>query len=171
MKKYENYVSRLRVLERAGQERLDNARTVAHADQIINFEKEDIKEALQGRLFDVAIDAVGLSDVLIQASSFLKPGGTAGSMGVLKKDDLQMNLGRLKNNTRLHMLNFPFGEYDVMEENIRLIREKKIRPEDFYSHIVPMEEIGRAMELVKTKQALKVILNISPEEAGREGAE
>lgn len=67
------------------QERLDNARTVAHADQIINFEKEDTKEALQGRLFDVAIDAVGLSDVLIQASSFLKPGGTAGSMGVLKK--------------------------------------------------------------------------------------
>ncbi len=153
------------------QERLDNAKTVAHADQIINFEKEDIKEALQGRLFDVAIDAVGLSDVLIQASSFLKPGGTAGSMGVLKKDDLRMNLGRLKNNTRLHMLNFPFGEYDVMDENIRLIREKKIRPEDFYSHIVPMEEIGRAMELVKTKQALKVILNISPEEAGREGAE
>lgn len=69
------------------------------------------------------------------------------------------------------MLNFPFGEYDVMEENIRLIREKKIYPEDFYSHIVPMEEIGRAMELVRTKQALKVILNISPEETGREGAE
>lgn len=145
-------------------ERLKNAGAVAHADQAINFEKEDVETALQGRLFDVAIDAVGLSGVLIQASSFLKPGGTAGSMGVLKKDDLLINVSRLKNNTRLHMLNFPFGEYDVMDENIRLIQEKKICPKDFYSHILPMEEIHTAMELIRTKRALKVILKIGSEE-------
>lgn len=148
-------------------ERLKNAKAVAHADQTINFEKEDVKEALQGRLFDIAIDAVGLSGVLIQASSFLKPGGTAGSMGVLKKDDLMMNLSRLKNNTRLHMLNFPYGEYDAMDENIRMIQEKKILPEDFYSHILPMDEIHKAMDLIRTKQALKVILKIGSEGRGQ----
>lgn len=147
------------------QERLENAKEVSGADQIINFEKEDINAALQGRLFDVAIDAVGLSGVLIQASSFLKPGGTAGSMGVLKKDDLMMNLSRLKNNTRLHMLNFPFGEYDAMDENIRLIQEKKIVPENFYSHILPVDDIHGAMELIRTKQALKVLLKISADES------
>lgn len=146
------------------QDRLENAKKVANADQVINFEKERLEDALQGKLFDVAIDAVGLTSVIVQASALLKPGGRVGSMGVLKKDDLQLNLSMLKNNTSVHMLNFPYGEYDVMEENIQLIQENRIHPEDFYSHVLPMEEIETAMELIRTKKALKVILKIGEDE-------
>lgn len=139
--------------------RLENAIHVAGVDNAINFDKDNVEQAAD-RKYDVAIDAVGLTNVIYQASSLLKPYGVVGSMGVLKKNDLNLDLSKIKNNTGVHMLNFPYGEYDVMEENIQMIQEKKINPKDFYSHVVPMNDIHKAMELVKTKQALKVILQI-----------
>ena len=114
------------------------------------------------RRFDVAIDAVGATAVIYQASALLKPYGVVGSMGVLKKNDLLINASRLKNNTSVHMLNFPFDEYGAaMDQNIDYIVSGKIDPADFYSHIVPIDEIHEAMELVRTKKALKVILKIA----------
>lgn len=142
------------------QDRLENAVRVAGVDRAINFAKEDVTEALGGKLFDIGIDAVGKSSVLLQISGMLKPLGVAGSMGVLKKDDLLLDLSKLKNSTKLQMLNFPLGEYDVMEENIRFIQQGAINPKDFYSHIEPMDEIEKIMELVSSKKALKVIIKI-----------
>lgn len=145
-----------------GQEnRLENAVRVAKVCGTVNFLKQDVSRALAGKLFDVAIDAVGLSSVVIQASQYLKPYGVVGSMGVLKNNDLLVDVSRLKNNTRLHMLNFPYGEYDVMDENIRYIQEGKVRPEDYYSHILPLEEIEKAMDMVIRREALKVLLKIA----------
>ncbi|MDO4269457.1 MAG: zinc-binding dehydrogenase [Eubacteriales bacterium] len=141
-------------------ERLEGAKRVAKVDETVNFAERDVFTALAGQTFDIAIDAVGMTSVILQATKLLKPGGVVGSMGVLKADDLTLRLSDLQNNTSVHMLNFPYGEYDVMEENIRLIQQKKINPEDFYSHVVDMEDIHTAMELVRSKQALKVILKI-----------
>ena len=45
-----------------------------------------------------------------------------------------------------------------MDETIALIEAGKVNPKDFYSHVVPFENIGEAVELTLTKQALKVIL-------------
>lgn len=142
-------------------DRLQNAQRVAKVHRTIDFLQQDVASALGSELFDIGIDAVGLSDVVIQASQYLKPGGVVGSMGVLKNNDLRIDVSRLKNNTRLHMLNFPYGEYDVMEENIRLIMDKKIRPEDYYSHIMPVEEIHTAIDMIANKEALKIILKIA----------
>ncbi len=139
-------------------ERLEKAKRIAKVDRTVNFAEQNLDQALGGELFDMVIDAVGLSTILIEGSQHLKPGGKTCSLGVLKHKDRMVDASLLKNHTTLHMLNFPYGEYDIMPETAQLIVDGKINPKDFYSHVLPFTEIEQAMELVRTKQALKVIL-------------
>lgn len=139
-------------------ERLAQAVKVAHVDQTVNFAEESVDKALTGRKFDLVIDAVGFTSILYEGSSRLKPGGRVCSLGVLKKDDRTIDTSRLQCNTSLHMLNFPYGEYEIMDETISLIESGKVDPKNFYSHVLPYQQIEEAFRLVREKAALKVIL-------------
>ena len=81
-------------------------------------------------------------------------------MGVLRNTDAMVDVTKLKNNTRLQMLNFPYGQYDITAENIRLIEKGVIHPKDFYSHVMNVEDIQEAVRLVAEKEAVKVILDL-----------
>ncbi|MDO4491040.1 MAG: zinc-binding dehydrogenase [Lachnospiraceae bacterium] len=140
-------------------DRLERAVRIAKVGTVINRRKENVDERLKGREFDVVVDCVGQSGILYEGSQRLKNNGTVVSVGVLKKDDLQIDSSRLKANTSLKMLNFPVGEYAIMDETIELIRTGVVNPKDFYSHVLPYEEINRAADLVRTRAALKVILS------------
>ena len=142
-------------------ERLEMAKRIAKVDRIINFAEEDVDAALGGMLFDRAVDAVGLSSVIAGASLNLKPFGTVCALGVLRKDDNTVNLSALKNNTRVHMLNFPYNEYGVLDENVDYIQRGLINPKDYYSHVMRMENVEDALNLVKEKKTVKVILRFN----------
>lgn len=139
-------------------DRLAHAAAVAKVDRTIDFTKEKTAEVLEGRRFDVVLDCVGLTSIILEATKFLKPGGKVGVMGVLKSDDFVLDLSRLQNNTSLQMLNFPYRRFDSLGAVLELIRQGKINPKDYYSHVMPVEEIHKAIELVHSKQAFKVIL-------------
>ena len=141
-------------------ERLDKARTIAKVDRTINFTKENVDEVLAGQLFDIVVDAVGSTKVIMEGSHRLKQYGRVGSLGVLKDTDCTINASMLKNNTLLHMLNFPYADYAATKENVTYIRKGLINPKDYYSHVLPMDRIGDVLELVRSKQSLKVILTI-----------
>ncbi len=141
-------------------ERLEKALTVAGVDEVINFQTQDVKKVLEGRLFDRVVDAVGASSVILEGSSYCKPYGMVCALGVLRKGDSTVDLSLLKNNSRLHMLNFPYEEYAVLDENISYIRRGLIDLKNYYSHVLPMEQVHKAMELVANKQAVKVILTV-----------
>ena len=145
-------------------ERLANAQRVANVDRIINFAEISVKEAVGDELFDLAVDAVGRSSILVEGSQYLKPFGKVCSLGVLRNDDMMINVGQLKWNTSLHMLNWPYGEYDIMPQTIQFILEGKINPKDFYSHVMPYTKVNEAVELVRSRKALKVILDFDTEE-------
>ena len=140
-------------------ERLERAVCVAGVGKTINFAVQNIDEELQNKKFDLVIDAVGTTSIIYEGSNRLKPGGKIGSLGVLKKGDLLVDVSRLQGNTALHMLNFPYGEYTIMDETIALIEAGKVHPKDFYSHVLPYHDIGVAMELVRSREALKVVLS------------
>ena len=142
-------------------ERLEMAKTIGHADDIINFKKQNVDEILNGKLFDFAIDIVGASSILTEASFHCKKNGTVGSMGVLKVNDSVLNVAHLKNTVSLHMLNFPYRQYQVQDDLQKFIIDGAINPKDYYSHVLPWEDIETALELVRTKKALKVILTIA----------
>lgn len=141
-------------------ERLESAKRIAKVYRTINFEKQDVDKELNGQKFDLVMDAVGSTGILYEGSSRLKNGGSVCSMGVLKNNDLMVDTSKLQCNTSLHMLNFPIGEYKIMDETIALIESGKINPKDFYSHVLPFEKIDEVIELVKSKKALKVIMTI-----------
>ena len=142
------------------QERLLQAKTIGKAAQIINFAQQNVDAVLNGKKFDIVIDAVGSTKILYEGSSRLKSGGRLCSLGVLKQNDLVIDSSRLQVNTSLHMLNFPVGEYAIMDETIRMIEDGRVNPKDFYSHVLPFEKIHDCMDLIKDKKALKVILTI-----------
>lgn len=141
------------------EERLENSKKIAGADRIINFKTSDKIQEIGDERFDLAVDAVGSSAIVLEASRYLKQGGSVCSLGVLKAGDTMVDASKLQNNTKLHMLNFPYGEYDCLDETVKLIEDGKLNPKDFYSHVVPYTEIDRAMELLETREAFKVILD------------
>ena len=141
--------------------RLELAKKIAKVDQVVDLSKTTMKEALNGELFDIVMDIVGLTSILLEGSQFLLPFGRVCSMGVLRSNDLQMNIQALKNNTMLQMLNLPYQEYKAMDENVELIRAGKISMKDFYSHVVDRENIQEAIDLVRRKEALKVIIKVN----------
>ena len=140
--------------------RLEQARKVAHVAETINFAEQNVDEVLAGRKFDLVMDAVGYTSILYEGSGRLKPGGKVCSLGVLKKNDLMIDTSRLQCNTSLHMRNCPYGEYDIMDETIELIMTGRVDPHDFYSHVLPWDQIDEAVRLVRSHEALKVILTI-----------
>lgn len=139
-------------------DRLERAKKVIGVSRVINSSVQDIDEVIGGELFDLVVDAVGSSRLLIEGSNRLKPGGRVGSLGVLGENDRILNVRELRNNTCLHMLNFPYGEYALLKETAAMVQKGLVRPSDFYSHVVPFQEIDKALELVRNKKALKVIL-------------
>ena len=141
-------------------ERLEKA-LQAGVDRVINYAEVSVDEALDGRLFERVVDAVGLSSIIMEGTNRLKPYGVVCSLGVLRKNDGMVNLSLLKNNTSVHMLNFPYGEYDVLDENIGYIQQGLVDPKDYYSHVMPVDDVARALDLVLKKQTIKVILTFT----------
>ena len=140
-------------------ERLEHVKRVAEADRVINYLETPVKAVIGEERFDMVVDAVGSRDILMEGSFLLRPGGKLCSLGVLKKAERDIPVTRLQNNICLHMLNQPWGEYAIMDETADLIATGKINAKDFYSHVVYFEEIDYALELVRSKEALKVVLS------------
>lgn len=143
----------------AQKDRLEMAQRVG-ADLVINFREEDTDAVLNGIKFDFVVDCVGSSAIVIEGSHRLKQGGKLCGMGVLKSTDSMIDASKLQNNTTLHMHNFTYNRFGSLDAVLELIEKGLLDPKDFYSHVMPMEEIHKAKELVKNKQTLKVVLTI-----------
>ena len=142
------------------EERLANIVRDARVDIAVNSHQIPVEEALHGRSFDIVVDAVGSTSIIKQGARFLKPGGRVGVYGVLSRPGAEINLLDLPNNVCIQMLNRPYGEYRAHDAVCRLVAEGKIDPTSFYSHVIPIDEAARGFEMVKSREALKVILTM-----------
>jgi len=140
--------------------RLKAATDVARVDETLNYLQQDIDKALDGRRFDRVVDAVGASSVLMEGTRRLNPFGMLCALGVLKRQDSSVNLSHLTNNTRLQMLNFPYQEYHALQEVLAYVKTGAINLKDYYSHALPLDDVNDAIELVRNKQTIKVILTL-----------
>jgi threonine dehydrogenase-like Zn-dependent dehydrogenase len=139
-------------------DRLRRIESLVQIDGVVNSAEVEVTDALSDQRFDLVIDAVGSTAVIREGAQFLKPGGTVGVYGVIKKGYDAFNLYDLPNHTNLHMLTLPYREHAYHEEIVRLIEDGTIDPKDYYSHTLPAEEINRAIEMTRSREALKVIL-------------
>lgn len=142
-------------------ERLENSKRVVGTGRTINFKNCNVAQTIGEERFDLVVDAVGSSGILLEGSQYLKPGGTLCALGVLKAGDTMVDASKLQNNIRLQMLNFPYGEYDILPETVEMIERGDVNPKDFYSHVIPFEKVDEAMRLIENREALKVILDFS----------
>ena len=142
-------------------DRLAGVKEVGGADLVINSHKEDVGEALGDREFDMVIDAVGSTKIILESTERLKPGGKVSVYGVLKPDDCEISLLDLKNHTAVHMLNFPHREGDVHDEVVEMVQAGKIVPGNYYSHTVPIEDAPRGVEMIRSREALKVVFTMN----------
>lgn len=139
-------------------DRLERAARIGRADRVINFKEQDVDEVLHGELFDVVIDAVGSSRILIEGSHRCKCNGVMGCMGVLKKEDAVFDVQRIKNSVKMHMLNFPYHSFASLDLLQQMIRHGDVNPKDFISHVIPMEDVQHGVDMLRAKEAFKVIL-------------
>ncbi len=142
-------------------DKLEKIRACAGTDLVINSHRQDPAEALRGRRFDMVIDAVGNIDVIRQGFRHVKEGGKVCVYGVLKREKANLNLFDMANHASLHLLTWPHDEHRVHKEVVRLIQTGILKPSDFYSHVLPLAEIHRAIELVTRREASKVILDMT----------
>lgn len=71
-----------------------------------------------------------------------------------------MNLFEWPNNIRLHILNWPYGEHRAHEAVTALVARGVLVPSQYYTHILPLEDAQKGFELVASREAFKVILQM-----------
>ena len=135
-------------------------RMAGRADLAVNARTRDVAEALGERRVDLVIDAVGSIKIIRQGSALLKPGGKVGVYGVLKREHSELSLLDLKNHTAVHVLNWPYQEHGVHDEIVDLVVSGVLQPADFYSHVLPLADAARAVEMIRSREAFKVVLRM-----------
>jgi threonine dehydrogenase-like Zn-dependent dehydrogenase len=138
-------------------DRLDRIGKLVRPDLLINSNREDVRDVLKDRRFDLAIDAAGSLDIVRLGASLLKPGGKVGMYGVLKKGLSTLDLYELPNNVTLHLLPFPYREHRTHDEIIEMMRSGFVRAKDYYSHVLPAEEAAQGISMIEKREAFKVI--------------
>ncbi len=141
-------------------DRLERIVELAHADHIVNSHSQDVEECLQDRKFDVVIDAAGSPEIVIQGAKYLVPGGRLGVYGVLKQNHSTIDLLALPNNVTVQVLNWPYREHRVHSEVLKLIKDGVVDPKWFYSHVLPIDEAQKGVDMVRKREAYKVIFTM-----------
>ncbi|OVE73752.1 hypothetical protein BVX94_03030 [bacterium B17] len=116
-------------------------------------------EKLSDELFDVAIPAVGSPDAYKDAVKHLKPRGRLVAFSGLPHDNCTIQI----DTNSLHYLEQTIvGAYGCSYKHgvqaIELINSGKIQVEDMISHEFPLENIEDALELVRTRAGMKILL-------------
>ncbi len=138
--------------------RLAKAREVGGADAVLNSHDASVPDWMGERRVHLAIDAVGSPAVIHEAARLLHKGGKVGVTGVLSRGHSSIDLLALPHHTCIHALTFPYREHDVHDEIVQLILEGRVDPGHYCSHVLPLDEAPRAMDLVVSRDAFKVVL-------------
>jgi threonine dehydrogenase-like Zn-dependent dehydrogenase len=141
-------------------ERLEKIKRLVPAEIVINTKKQSLESVLGARKFDLIVDAVGSLEIVRQAGGLLKPGGRICVYGVLKKSQAELNLLEIPNNTCVQIYNRPYQEYRTHAEVCAWVANGGLDLKSFYSHVLPIDDAAKGFDLVKSRQAYKVILTM-----------
>lgn len=148
-------------------ERLERIAQHTPLDLMVNSHREDVLERAGDTRFDIVVDGVGSVDIILEGAKLLKPGGRVGLYGVLKHAKANINLVDLPNNVMLQTLNWPYREHATHDEVVDMVLRGVLCPKDFYSHVLPIEEAPQGVEMIRSRQAYKVIFDMTLSECER----
>lgn len=133
------------------------------ADCVISSETGDIdarvKEIVPGNKVDFIIDAAGNTDLVGRASTCLAENGRISlyALGSSMDEIIHQN-DKL---TKEHFVSFGSGEDIVHPYLLSLLRLKAVNLRTFYSHRMPLTEIEAGFEMLRNKQAFKIVFEMA----------
>jgi L-iditol 2-dehydrogenase len=153
------------ILADISDERLELAQRIG-ADVYINPQKENLKERvfeLTGGLgADVVIVAASSGSAQEEALELVAPQGRISLFGGLPKEKPTITF----NSNIVHYKEIGvFGVFashaSQYEEAARLIYARRVPARDLITHVLPLEDIVRGIELVKSGKALKAVISFA----------
>lgn len=145
-------------------ERLEKAKELG-ADWVVNPKESDVaefvKEVTAGWGADAAVVTVGSARLVEQVLPMLAPGGRLNIFaGIYPKDQLHIDPNLIH-----------YGEYILtgsadstpadFHNALNMIESGQVNTETLISHLLPLEELGKGFEIVKSLKGLKVMLDIN----------
>jgi threonine dehydrogenase-like Zn-dependent dehydrogenase len=138
------------------------------ADGVINLARDNardvVEEWTQGRGADRVIEAIGDEGVLPLGLSLLSPSGRLGVYGIAatrQPGDMErraVDIGLARNEWALEFFNPQ--EWAPHEQMLWLVRQGIVKLRDWYTHVVPLADTPRGFELLATREAFKVVVQM-----------
>jgi len=138
-------------------------------DAVINTTRDDPREIVNawtnGRGADRVIEAVGDEAVLQMGLSLLSPQGRLGVYGIAATrapGDMErraVDLGLARNEWALEF--FSPQEAAPHEQMLWLVKQSLVKLQDWYTHVVPLEETPRGFDLLARQGAFKVVVRMT----------
>lgn len=130
----------------------------------INASQADWKEKAlaecDGRGFDKVIEVVGYPETLQMCLDIVRPGGTVAAVGVFTDGTFNLNLADVfLRDISLHMNGFA-NVRPFMWEGLRMMERGVIKPQEYFTHKFPLENIGAAYATFHAKSdgAMKMLI-------------
>ena len=146
--------------------RLDKAKSLG-ADWVVNPAEQDlgkyVKEVTDGWGTDAAVLTVSSARLVEQLMPMLAPGGRLNIFaGIYPKDEIRLDPNLI------HYGEFSLtGSADSTQKDmfhaLSFIENGQVNTLDLISHLLPLEELGKAMDIVKNQQGLKVVMKVNGE--------
>lgn len=134
--------------------------------EVINTERDDpaqvVRDLTQGKGADRVIEAVGDDSLIELGLSLLNPQGRLGIYGIAPTrapGDMErraVDIGLARNEWALEFLGPQ--EWAPHEQLLWLVKQGMVRLEDWYTHVVPLQETGRGFDLLESREAFKVVV-------------
>jgi D-arabinose 1-dehydrogenase-like Zn-dependent alcohol dehydrogenase len=135
------------------------------ADVALDPVEEDVvarvRELTDGRMLDVAVDLVGANAVLAQAASCLGRYGRCVMVG-LSLEPVQLGPGLLFGLLGQSLLGHLGYEKRHLDELVALVASGRLDVSRSVSDVLPLEDVGRGVERLATKQGDPVRLLVQP---------
>lgn len=138
--------------------RLNFAREIG-VDQVFNPQEVDLPQAVlaaTGLGADVVVDAVG--NQVNTAVRLARRGGNVILFGLRPHDNPPLNQYTI---TRYDLtIHGTFVGLNPFEQTVQLLESRRLLPSNLITHRVPLAELGRGVELMRSGQGMKVIVEM-----------
>jgi|UniRef100_A0A7J3V0Q1 threonine dehydrogenase-like Zn-dependent dehydrogenase len=136
------------------------------ADVVLNPTEVDVvaearKIVPQG--FDYVIDAVGINALITQSLKIVKFNGKVGVYGIAPETRAEIDWTEAPYNFVIHFVQWPTfrDEAAVHRQILALVEAGAIDLGEFVTHVIPrLEDFQKGLDLITSKQAIKVAVNI-----------
>ncbi len=147
------------------QARLEKAKELG-ADIVLNPKEIDVEAAIRKDEkdgIDMFIDAVGVNALMNTGLNLVKFNGKVCVYGIAPTCSSTIDWTKAPYNWTIQFVQWPnvLTEATLHDQVIDYVRKGMIKLDDFVTHVLPLEDFQKGLDLVKAKRALKVALEIN----------